>query len=187
MPGLKFAKPVLGPLLFWSKGVIEESRKYGYEDAEIIQWIKAYAYKQGWREDQVCNVLLFHGIRRKNPCNIICPKCEDIGRLNIYHRRRIKVGLVITHGKLPGYWGTSDNTRVRRRKRCYLLKLQPEQFYRIQEQILEKLYINRTYGKQQDIKLLKKMLSVLDELSEFQPYSISNDTRAGGAEIQVEC
>jgi hypothetical protein len=104
MQGLRDARPVLGPLISWSKAVIAESRRLGHDDLKTAGWIKAYAKNSGWTDSQITEALLFNGVRRHNPCLVVCPKCEDVGRINIFHSCG-RTHLVITHGKLPGFWG----------------------------------------------------------------------------------
>jgi hypothetical protein len=145
MPGLRDARPVLGPLISWSKAVITESRRLGHEDCETAGWIKACAKNSGWTTKQIDKALRFNGVRRKNPNLVICPKCEDVGRLNFFLDEG-NTCAVITHGKLRGYWGTLEKMRVRKRTRCFFHKIKSEDRQRLLQQMYEKLELIRRYG-----------------------------------------
>jgi hypothetical protein len=149
MPGLKDAKPVLGPLLTWSKSVIDESRRLGHKDEEIKQWIKAYGIDKGWTTKQIDRALRYNGVRKLDPILVVCPRCNDVGRFNIWHdcRKGNRTYLTITHGPLPGYWYWGKNkSRLRRRARCRFGKLTSYEKQRLLDQLYEKLDLVRKYG-----------------------------------------
>jgi hypothetical protein len=152
MSDLKDAKPVLGPLLTWSKSVIDESRQLGHKDDEIAGWIKAYAKDKGWTKSQIGRALRFNGVKKPDPITVICPKCDDVGRFNTWHdkRRGNRTYLTITHGPRPGYWywgkDTEEKSRYRKRTRCRFGKLTSYQKQRLLDQLYERLELVRKYG-----------------------------------------
>lgn len=145
MPILRNAKPVLGPLITWSKTILEESKKIGLETDEAVQHIKIYGKDRGWTYNQINLALRYNGIRKKRPSQVVCPRCEDVGNFCIFHHKG-KTKLVIVHGKLYGFWGKSDKPTVRRRRRCYFGRLTEKDKQRLLDQMYEKLDLIRKYG-----------------------------------------
>jgi hypothetical protein len=145
---------ILEPLKQWTTEVIRLGKEKGHSNKEIATWIRTYSQKQGWKKPQIYTVLKNQGITEKlNPLRVICPKCDDVGRLSGFYNPRIGGGnhYVIVHGPIKGKWGkTKPGKRrniwgkgrgVRKKRRCYFYNLfeHPEYLRRICDQLFPQL------------------------------------------------
>jgi hypothetical protein len=110
----------------WVKEVFETGRKQGHDDAQIMKWVKTYTKHGNYSNEQTSLALVSNDIwperRKLDPTMIICPRCHESGRVNKFHRptdSREHVSYVVVHEPVKGTWG---ETRLQKRRRCYMVK-----------------------------------------------------------------
>lgn len=132
----------------WTTQVFHVGRKEGLTDKQIVECVKIYSKEKGWQPHQIKKVLRYQGIeslQSRQPLFIICPRCDEFGKLNSFYATHQKVGTLhyyVAHEKWDrdemGSWKRSGRAiGDKKYRRCYLYDIlkRPEYLKKITNQL----------------------------------------------------